>query len=138
MLMVEASDKQRYATGQLLNFARDSYLERTSRPIYAAAFLLPFIIVYEIGTILINTDVLRKTQIRVVAFDWLQRLLEHVGAGDRLAWAAPPLVAIKSPAPFPSPDPSSTPAAFKSFLNIPSPVASTSPASPSTAYVSVV
>jgi hypothetical protein len=45
------SQKNSYATAQLLNFARDSYLERTSRPIYAILFLLPFIIFYEIGTI---------------------------------------------------------------------------------------
>jgi hypothetical protein len=55
-----------YPTGQLLNFARDSYLERTSRPVYAILFLLPFIIFYEIGTILINTDVLTRYQLRVV------------------------------------------------------------------------
>lgn len=81
-------------TSQLLNFTRDSYLERTSRPVYAIVFLLPFIVFYEIGTILINTDVLNQTQIRVVAFIWLQRFLEYLGAGSRFAWAAPPLVVI--------------------------------------------
>ena len=86
--------KPGFTTSQLFNFARDSYLERTSRPIYAIAFLLPFIIFYEIGTILINTDVLNRTQVRVVAFVWLQSLLQYLGTGSKLAWIAPPLVVI--------------------------------------------
>jgi hypothetical protein len=83
-----------YGTNQLFNFARDSYLERTSRPIYAVVFLLPFIVFYELGTILINTDILNQSQVRVVAFVWLQNFLEYLGAGSRLAWAAPPLVVV--------------------------------------------
>ena len=86
--------KKDYATAQLLNFARDSYLERTSRPVYAIAFLLPFIIFCEIGTILINTDVLNQYQVRVVAFVWLQDLLRYLGTGSRFAWIAPPLVVV--------------------------------------------
>ncbi len=78
----------------MLNFAQDSYLERTSRPIYALVFLLPFIIFYEVGTILINTDVLNQSQVRVVAFVWLQNLLEYLGSGGKLAWVAPPLAVV--------------------------------------------
>jgi hypothetical protein len=52
--------KKKYDTSQLLNFVEGSYLERTSRPVYALVFLLPFIVVYELGTILINTNVLRQ------------------------------------------------------------------------------
>ena len=85
--------KRRYDKGQLFNFTRNSYLERTSRPIYAVVFLLPFIVLYEIGTILINTDILNQSQVRVVAFVWLQQLLEYVG-GERFAWVAPPLVVV--------------------------------------------
>jgi len=65
-------ERKRHSTSQLLNFAKDSYLDRTSRPIYAIIFLLPFIIFYEVGTILINTDMLNQSQVRVVAFVWLQ------------------------------------------------------------------
>lgn len=86
--------QRKYSTAQLFNFAPDSYLERTSRPIYAIVFLLPFIIFYELGTFGINTDVLNQSQIRVVAFVWLQNLLESVGFGGKLAWAAPPLAVI--------------------------------------------
>jgi hypothetical protein len=83
-----------FTTSQLFNFTRDSYLERTSRPMYAIAFLLPFILFYEIGTVLINTDVLNRTQVRVVAFVWLQDFLLYLGTGDKLAWIAPPLVVM--------------------------------------------
>jgi len=86
--------KNGYSTSQLFNFAPDSYLERTSRPVYAIVFLLPFIIFYEIGTALINTDILNGTQVRVVAFVWMQQLLQYLGTGDRLAWIAPPLAVI--------------------------------------------
>jgi hypothetical protein len=87
-------EKRDYPTSQLLNFARDSYLERTSRPVYAILFLVPFIIFYEIGTILINTDVLSQYQVRVVAFVWVQDVLLHLGTSSRFAWVAPPLVVV--------------------------------------------
>ncbi|HUU18307.1 MAG TPA: CPBP family intramembrane glutamic endopeptidase [Sedimentisphaerales bacterium] len=87
-------DKYKYSTSQLFNFAKDSYLERTSRPIYAMVFLLPFIIFYEVGTFCINTDILNQSQIRVVAFVWLQNLLESLGFGGKFAWVAPPLAVI--------------------------------------------
>jgi len=87
-------ERYRHSTSQLLNFAQDSYLDRTSRPIYAIIFLLPFIVFYEVGTILINTDVLNQSQVRVVAFVWLQNLLEYMGSSDKLAWVAPPVAVV--------------------------------------------
>ncbi len=85
---------QSASASQLFNFVQDSYLERTSRPVYAAVFLLPFIIFYEVGTLLINTDVLSHSQVRVVAFVWLQDALEFVGFSSRFAWAAPAVVVL--------------------------------------------
>jgi hypothetical protein len=79
---------------QLFNFTKDSYLERTARPIYALIFLMPFIIFYELGTLLINTDILNQSQIRVVAFIWLQNALEYIGFGTKLTWAMPALTVI--------------------------------------------
>ena len=90
----KTKQERKLSTGQLFNFAPDSYLERTSRPIYALVFLLPFIIFYELGTFRINTDILNQSQIRVVAFVWLQNLLESVGFGGKFAWVAPPLAVI--------------------------------------------
>jgi hypothetical protein len=87
--------KKKYDTSQLLNFVQDSYLERTSRPVYALAFLLPFIVFYELGTIFINTNLLRQYwQGRVVAFAWLQKFLEYLGFSSKLAWLAAPLTVV--------------------------------------------
>jgi hypothetical protein len=90
----KTQDNSKYSTSQLLNFARGSYLERTSRPIYALVFLLPFIIVYEVGTLLINTDLLNRSQIRVVAFVWLQDLLDWAGFGSKFTSIAAPLAVL--------------------------------------------
>ncbi|MFZ0035658.1 MAG: CPBP family intramembrane glutamic endopeptidase [Sedimentisphaerales bacterium] len=88
-------DKTRYSLSQLLNFVQGSYFERTSRPIYAIVFLLPFIVFYELGTILINTDLLRRYwQGRVVAFSWLQDFLTYLGLGSKFGWAATPLAVV--------------------------------------------
>jgi hypothetical protein len=86
--------KTRATTSQWFDFPRDSYLERTSRPVYALVFLIPFIIFYELGTIFINTDVLSETQVRVVAFVWLQDLLAYLGFGGKFLWAAPAVVVV--------------------------------------------
>ncbi len=87
-------DKITFFTDQLFNFAEDSYLERTSRPVYAAVFLLPFIIIYELGTIFINTDLLAKSQVRVVAFVWLKDFLQYLGFDSKMAYIAPPLAVL--------------------------------------------
>jgi membrane protease YdiL (CAAX protease family) len=88
-------DKAKHSRSQLLNFTEGSYLERTSRPIYALAFLLPFMIFYELGTIFTNTDVLRQHwQGRVVAFAWVQKFLEQLGFAGKLAWVTTPLAVV--------------------------------------------
>ena len=46
------------------------------RPLYALVFLLPWIGLYELGTILINTDHIAHTQSRVTAFTWLMALAQ--------------------------------------------------------------
>jgi hypothetical protein len=44
---------------------------------------------------LINTDVLNRTQDRVVAFIWLQSFLNgYLGLGSKFAWVAPPLTVV--------------------------------------------
>jgi len=73
---------------------KNCYLERTSRPIYAIAFLLPFIVFYELGTIRINAEMLGRSQIRVVAFVWLQNFAELLGLGAHFAWLAAPLLVV--------------------------------------------
>ncbi len=87
--------KNKYSVSQLFNFVQDSYFERTSRPIYAVVFLLPFIIFYELGTLFINTELLRRYwQGRVVAFSWLQEFLVYLGFGNKFGWLATPLAVV--------------------------------------------
>ena len=92
--MASKTKSKKYDAKQLFDFTKDSYLERTSRPIYAIIFLLPFIIFYEVGTFSINTDVLSHSKIRVAAFVWLQKGLEYIGLTGKMAWLAPPLVVV--------------------------------------------
>ncbi|MGA1978970.1 MAG: CPBP family intramembrane glutamic endopeptidase [Sedimentisphaerales bacterium] len=88
-------NKYRYSVSQLFNFVQGSYFERTSRPIYAIVFLLPFIVFYELGTLFISTDLLgRYWQGRVVAFSWLQDFLTYLGLGSKFGWAATPLTVV--------------------------------------------
>lgn len=77
-----------------LNFLEGSYFEATSRPWYALVFLLPLIVIYELGTLLANTDHLTMTQSRVATFAWLSGLAEWIGVHRSLVWAFPPLVAM--------------------------------------------
>lgn len=90
--------EHKFSPGQMFNFAPDSYLERTSRPIYAVVFLLPFILIYELGVIVSNTNLLDQypalvdTPVLVDTFVWLQKLLTSLGFGGKLIWVAPPLV----------------------------------------------
>lgn len=92
MPKAKRKDTFTYSTSQWLNFDKDSYLERTGRPIYAIVFLLPFIALYELGTFLINTETLNQSEVRVVAFVWLQEALKFLNFDGRWAWTAPPLV----------------------------------------------
>ena len=87
-------DKEKYGTSQLFNFNKNSYLERTSRPIYAVIFLLPFIVFYELGTIFINTDILNRSEGLVVAFVWLQKFMAYLGFGSRITWMTPAFVVV--------------------------------------------
>ncbi len=88
------NDKRKGAPGQLVNYLRDSYLDRTSRPVYALGYLLLFIVIYEIGTMLISPEALNQSQGRVVSFIWLQNTLEYIGFSQRFVWAAPPLAVV--------------------------------------------
>ncbi len=82
------------AKNELFNHVEGSYLERTSRPIYALMFLLPFVLFYELGTIFINTDILNQSQVRVVAFVWMQEFLVWMGFGGKFVWAAPAFAVV--------------------------------------------
>jgi hypothetical protein len=86
--------KTDYSANTILNFGSGSYLESTSRPFYALIFLLPLIVIYEMGTILVNTNHIFHTQSRVAAFTWLMGLAEWIGMHRSLAWAFPGFVVL--------------------------------------------
>jgi hypothetical protein len=83
-----------YSISQLFNFAPESYLERTSRPIYGIIFLLPFILFYEFAVIFVKTDVLNQSVPLVDAFVWLQKGFAWLGFGGKFVWLAPPLAVV--------------------------------------------
>ena len=95
--MFDKKDSFNSTRSQLLNFVPDSYMDRTSRPIYALLYLLGFIIIYEVGTIMSNPDVLDQslgqTKI-VVSFVWVQTLLSLLGFSQRMTWIAAPLAVV--------------------------------------------
>jgi membrane protease YdiL (CAAX protease family) len=76
----------------ILNFAAGSYLESTGHPLYALLFLIPLVVIYELGTLLVNTDQIAHTQSRVATFTWLMGLAEWLGMHRSLAWAFPGVV----------------------------------------------
>ena len=90
--------KDKDSRSQLVSYVKGSYLERTSRPIYALAYLLGFLVCYEFGTIWINPEALSRSlehlQGRVVAFLWVQQLLEWIGFSGRWLWVATPSVVV--------------------------------------------
>lgn len=85
-------------SGQLVPSLPNSYAERTSRPIYALAYLLGFLALYELGILFIQPEALTQSLIQpegqVVAFYWVRTALYHLGFSVRMTWVAAPLVVI--------------------------------------------
>lgn len=88
----------RAVSGQLVSFVPNSYADRTSRPIYALVYLLGFLAFFLIGTFLIQPATLSQSmaepQVRVVAFIWVQNIMEYLGFSTRAALIAAPLVVV--------------------------------------------
>lgn len=93
-----AKNSRKKGFRQPMTFVPDSYLDRTSRPVYSLCFMLGFILLYEIGTFLIQPEALQQSLIqprtRVVAFIWIQDLLEYIGFSTRMTWVAAPMVVV--------------------------------------------
>jgi membrane protease YdiL (CAAX protease family) len=58
------------------------YLGRSARPLTSLVFLLPFIVLYELGTRFLLTDTVQGTQ-HIVAFTMLRRFFALFGASGR-------------------------------------------------------
>ncbi|MFA5292543.1 MAG: CPBP family intramembrane glutamic endopeptidase [Phycisphaerae bacterium] len=78
--------------------ANTGYFARTSRPVYALMFLLPFIVLYEILVLMVNPQLLSEpaNNVRggVVAFVWIQNFLQYIGLDGKNSWLCAPLVII--------------------------------------------
>jgi hypothetical protein len=78
--------------------AQIGYFARTSRPVYAIVFLLPFIVLYEVLVLLVNPQLLTTpvSNIRgaVVSFVWVQNFLCWLGMSTKNAWFFAPVVVI--------------------------------------------
>ncbi|MHC4950308.1 MAG: CPBP family glutamic-type intramembrane protease [Planctomycetota bacterium] len=85
-------------SGQLVSYIPNSYAERTSRPIYALVYLLGFMIAFMVGTILIQPSAISQSlsepQVRVVAFIWVQNIMQYLGFSPRAALIGTPLVVV--------------------------------------------
>ncbi len=84
-------------SSQLLTFKPDSYFDRTRRPIYAITYLLGFLIIYELGLILIKSEIIALTtkNVRVVSFAWIQNVLvQYLSFTPRAALFVTPLVVV--------------------------------------------
>jgi len=85
-------------SGQLVSYLPDSYAERTSRPIYSLVYLLGFMAVFILGTLMIQptamSQSLQEPQVRVVAFIWIQDMMRYLGFSTRAALIATPLVVV--------------------------------------------
>jgi hypothetical protein len=85
-------------SGQLVSYIPNSYAERTSRPIYALVYLLGFMVAFILGTILIQPwaikESLSEPEIRVVAFLWIQNIMQYLGFSPRAALVGTPLVVV--------------------------------------------
>jgi hypothetical protein len=70
------------AAGTLLRGLQD-YFWQSERPLTALIFLLPMIVLYEVGTHFFASDWSRHTETRVLAFNLLRQFMEIFGATGR-------------------------------------------------------
>lgn len=70
------------------------YFDSVRQPLYALCFLLPLIILYEVGTIVVNTDQIAHMQSRVAAFTWIMGIASLIGVGQNIVWAFPGFVVV--------------------------------------------
>jgi len=59
------------------------YLERSEMPLISLVFLLPLVILYEVGTRYFTTAALHGRDEQIIAFSLMQRFFVFVGAGGR-------------------------------------------------------
>jgi membrane protease YdiL (CAAX protease family) len=59
------------------------YFQRSELPLMSLALVLPFLIIYELGTSYFASDPIRHSEQRIIAFDLLQQFFHLFGASGR-------------------------------------------------------
>ena len=59
------------------------YFARSELPLVSLAFVLPFVILYEVGTWYFTADPMRQTEQRIIAFNLMQEFFALFGASGR-------------------------------------------------------
>src|SRR5687768_15407152 len=72
------------------------YLKRSEMPLASLVFLLPFIILYEIGTRQFAFDAAHQTEQRIIAFNLMQEFFNFFGATGRFMPPAAVIVILLS------------------------------------------
>ena len=73
---------------------QNNYFHSVGRPLYSLCFLLPLVALYEIGTLVVNTDQIAHVQSRVAAFTWIMGLVKLFGVSQKIAWIFPGAVVV--------------------------------------------
>ncbi|MEA2734419.1 MAG: hypothetical protein QOE14_870 [Humisphaera sp.] len=73
-----------------------SYLQRSEMPLASLVFLLPFIILYELGTRQFAFDATHQTEQRIIAFNLMQEFFNWFGATGRFMPPAAVIVILLS------------------------------------------
>ena len=63
---------------------REGYLAQSRRPLAALALAGPMVLVYEVGTWAFHLDAERRTETRIVAFNWVRDAFDLLGASGGL------------------------------------------------------
>ncbi len=78
-----ASSRASWAGAARPRAIRDSYLSRSELPLTSLLFLLPLLILYELGTHYFASDPLNRTEQRIIAFNMMQEFFRFFHAGGR-------------------------------------------------------
>ena len=89
--MTSRGKKNDLTDGVVLN---NNYFHSVGRPLYSLCFLLPLVALYELGTLMVNTDQIAHVQSRVAAFTWIMGIVKLLGVTQKIAWIFPGAVVV--------------------------------------------
>src|SRR3954447_11223374 len=78
-----SSSSKKRSSGGGSDLPASSYFRRSELPLTSLAFLLPLMILYELGTRAFTFDPVHQTEQRIIAFNLMQRFFLLFGATGR-------------------------------------------------------